>query len=126
MNTDAKSDLLAGETSSPLHFEVTLSAEVTSISPAVGWIMRLVGELEYTSGKEFEIEMAFREALANAVVHGCKADPPRKLNVRLRAIAMQGSPSWFAIRARGSTRIPSLAHGCFKSAFRPRPRNFVD
>jgi serine/threonine-protein kinase RsbW len=41
--------------------------------------MRLVGELEYSQGKEFEIEMALREALANAVVHGCKADPTKKI-----------------------------------------------
>ena len=41
--------------------------------------MRLVGELEYTAGKEFEIEMALREALANAVLHGCKADSAKKI-----------------------------------------------
>ena len=43
--------------------------------------MRLVGELEYAAGKEFEIEMALREALANAIVHGCKGDPAKKLSV---------------------------------------------
>ena len=58
-----------------MHFEVTLPADVTAISPVVAWVMRLVGELEYAAGKEFEIEMALREALANAILHGCKGDP---------------------------------------------------
>jgi len=61
------------------HFEVSLCADVTAISPVVGWVMRLVSELDYAAGKEFEIEMALREALANAVLHGCKADPTKKI-----------------------------------------------
>jgi serine/threonine-protein kinase RsbW len=64
---------------SPTHFEVTLPANINNISPAVSWVMRLVGEMECVAGKEFEIEMALREALANAIVHGCKADPNKKI-----------------------------------------------
>ena len=64
---------------SSAHFEVSLPADITAISPVVGWVMRLVGELEYAAGKEFEIEMALREALANAVLHGCKGDPAKKI-----------------------------------------------
>jgi serine/threonine-protein kinase RsbW len=67
-----------GQTSSA-HFEVSLPADITAISPVVGWVMRLVSELEYAAGKEFEIELALREALANAVLHGCKADPAKKI-----------------------------------------------
>jgi len=65
--------------SSPTHFEVMLSADVSAISPVVGWVMRLVSDLEYAAGKEFEIEMALREALANAVTHGCKGDSTKKI-----------------------------------------------
>lgn len=75
-----------GESSlSQTHFEVTLPAEVAAISPVVGWVMRLVGEMEYGPGKEFEIEMALREALANAIVHGCKADPAQKVEFSVTA-----------------------------------------
>ena len=62
-----------------MSFEVTLPADVTAISPVVGWVMRLVGELEYGEGKEFGIEMALREALANAILHGCKGDSAKKV-----------------------------------------------
>src|ERR1700719_1777120 len=63
----------------PMHFEVSLPADVAAISPVVAWVMHLVGQLEYAAGKEFEIEMALREALANAVLHGCKGDPAKKI-----------------------------------------------
>ncbi len=67
-----------------------MPADVTAISPVVGWIMRLVGELEYSEGKEFEIEMALREALANAVIHGCKADPTKKVECTVTGDREQG------------------------------------
>ena len=70
---------------SPMRFEVVLPADVSAISPVVGWVMRLVGELEIAAGKEFEIEMALREALANAIVHGCKGDPEKKVECTVTA-----------------------------------------
>lgn len=73
-----------------MHFEVTLPADVTAISPVVGWVMRLVGELENAEGKEFEIEMALREALANAILHGCKADPAKKVDCSVSGDRDQG------------------------------------
>jgi serine/threonine-protein kinase RsbW len=67
-----------------MHFEVTLAADVNSITPVVSWVMRLVGEMKYAVGDEFEIEMALREALANAVLHGCKADPNKKIECSVK------------------------------------------
>lgn len=78
-----------GQTTSA-HFEVSLPADITAISPVVGWVMRLVGELDYAAGKEFEIEMALREALANAVLHGCKGDPAKKIECSVTGDREQG------------------------------------
>ena len=75
---------------SSMHFEVTLPADIMAISPVVGWVMRLVSELEKVEGKEFEIEMALREALANAVLHGCKADPAKKVEISVTGDQEQG------------------------------------
>ena len=61
------------------HFEVMLAADISTISPVVNWVMHLVSEMEYAAGKEFQIEMALREALANAVLHGCNADPSKRI-----------------------------------------------
>jgi serine/threonine-protein kinase RsbW len=78
------------ELMSPTHFEVMLAADVNTISPVVTWVMRLVGEMEYAVGKEFEIEMALRESLANAVLHGCKEDPSKRIECSVTCDADRG------------------------------------
>ena len=60
-----------------IRIDVTLSADPTSINPVVEGIMEMARKLECAAGKEFEIETALREALANAIVHGCKQDPSK-------------------------------------------------
>ncbi len=64
-----------------LRLDLTLPAEVSEITPVVQRIMSIVGSMECGAGKEFEIETALREALANAVVHGCKEDPAKHIQV---------------------------------------------
>jgi serine/threonine-protein kinase RsbW len=90
MAMDLNSAPSGKEQPTPTHFEVTLPADVSAISPVVSWVMRLLGELDYASGKEFEIEMALREALANAVLHGCKGDPSQKIDCSVTCDRKQG------------------------------------
>jgi serine/threonine-protein kinase RsbW len=90
MAIDLKIDASGSEHPPSMHFDVTLPADVAAISPVVGWVMRLVGELEDAEGKEFEIEMALREALANAIVHGCKADPAKMVEFSVTGDREQG------------------------------------
>ena len=52
-------------------------ANADSISSVVGWVMELAKEIGCTAGKEFEVETSLREALANAVIHGCKNNPQK-------------------------------------------------
>ena len=61
--------------------ETTIPADVSQISPVVEQVMELAQEKECTTGKEFEIETALREALSNAIVHGCKQDPSQKIQL---------------------------------------------
>jgi len=90
MPTKSNTQVPGNEPPSSTHFEVTLPAEVSAISPVVSWIMRFVSELDYAAGKEFEIEMALREALANAVLHGCQADPSKKVECTVSGDRDQG------------------------------------
>jgi serine/threonine-protein kinase RsbW len=78
------------ESKPPVHFEVALTADISSMSPIVTWVMHLVRDTKYASGKEFEIEMALREALANAIVHGCKSDPEKKIECTVTASDKDG------------------------------------
>jgi serine/threonine-protein kinase RsbW len=61
--------------------ETTIPADLGKISPVVEQVMELAREIDCTTGKEFEIETALREALANAIVHGCKQDPSQKIQL---------------------------------------------
>ena len=74
-----KSGPAKSDPASSTQFEVALPADIGAISPVVDWVMRLVTELGYARGKEFEIELSLREALANAILHGCKGDPAKKI-----------------------------------------------
>jgi serine/threonine-protein kinase RsbW len=55
--------------------DVTIPARVSSISPLVESVMAIVRQ--HANAKELEIETALREALANAVKHGCSGDPSK-------------------------------------------------
>jgi serine/threonine-protein kinase RsbW len=46
--------------------------------------MRLIEGARCVPGEEFAIELALREALENAVVHGNQEDPETKVHIRCR------------------------------------------
>jgi serine/threonine-protein kinase RsbW len=54
--------------------DVRLHADLNAISHVVEEIMHLARQMKCTEGKEFEIETALREALSNAIIHGCRND----------------------------------------------------
>jgi len=58
-----------------LKLSVTLAADKQAVDPVVQGIMQLVRQMQCAGGKEDAVELALAEALANAVVHGCKSDP---------------------------------------------------
>jgi serine/threonine-protein kinase RsbW len=69
----------SGRTYLMIKIEVTLNADPGGISPVVEGIMEMARRMECAAGKEFEIETALREALANAILHGCKNDPSKRV-----------------------------------------------
>ena len=62
-----------------IRIEVTLNADPSAISPVVEGIMEMARRLDCVAGKEFEVETALREALANAIVHGAKNDASKNI-----------------------------------------------
>ena len=59
--------------------DMTLPADVNAISPVVGKVMEIVTQMGCAGGREFEIELALREALANAIEHGSGNDPSKQV-----------------------------------------------
>ncbi|MBZ5722626.1 MAG: ATP-binding protein [Acidobacteriia bacterium] len=60
-----------------LQLRVTLAADKSAVDPVVQGVMQIVRKMQCAAGKEDDIELALTEALANAVVHGAKADPSK-------------------------------------------------
>lgn len=64
-----------------LSLDLEMAADLKAIDPLLGRLMKLIGEMKCAAGKEFEVETALREALANAVIHGCRSDPSKTVQV---------------------------------------------
>jgi serine/threonine-protein kinase RsbW len=62
-----------------LKVDKTLPADVNKISPVVGEIMEVVNQMGCAAGQEWEIELALREALANAIEHGGRRDASKQI-----------------------------------------------
>jgi serine/threonine-protein kinase RsbW len=70
--------------SSVLEIDSWMPSKVQAISPLVERLMALIEGSQCAPGDEFNIEMALREALANAVVHGNHEHPRAKVHIRCR------------------------------------------
>lgn len=64
---------------SACRLNMVFAADPEAVSKATDGVMEVVREMKWAEGKEFEVEMALREALANAVTHGCNNDPNKRI-----------------------------------------------
>ena len=55
--------------------------DVQAISPVVDKVLEITRRMGCAAGKEFEVETSLREALANAIRHGCARDPEKTVQV---------------------------------------------
>lgn len=67
-----------------LEIDAWIRSEVKAISPLVDRLMRLVAGSHCVAGEEQAVELALREALTNAVVHGNRMDAHKLVHVRCR------------------------------------------
>jgi len=61
--------------------DIEVPGRLDAINPAVERVLAVARTMECATGKEFEIEMALREALANAIRHGCAGDPHKSVQL---------------------------------------------
>jgi serine/threonine-protein kinase RsbW len=64
-----------------VRLDVTLPGDAAAITPTVDRVLELVRDTGCAQGKEFEIETALREALANAVRYGCEHNPTKTVQL---------------------------------------------
>ena len=73
-----------------LQLSFVVPGDVGAISPVVDGVMHIARQMDCAPGKEFEIEIAVREALANAIIHGCKNDPGKTVQFCVALDAERG------------------------------------
>jgi serine/threonine-protein kinase RsbW len=82
---------LAGRCSdSFFQFESWMPSEIKAISPLVDRLMRLIEGSRCVAGEEPAVELALREALHNAVVHGNRMDHEKLVQVFCRCELEKG------------------------------------
>jgi anti-sigma regulatory factor (Ser/Thr protein kinase) len=79
--------------------DVTIPAKPSAISGVVDGVMQIVREMKCAEGNEYEVDLALREALANAIVHGCNNDPGK--NVECCVACTESSDVTIVVRDPG-------------------------
>jgi serine/threonine-protein kinase RsbW len=73
-----------------LEIDAWMPSEISAISPLVERLMRLIEGSRCITGEEPAVELALREALNNAVVHGNRLDAHKLVHVRCRCKVGEG------------------------------------
>jgi serine/threonine-protein kinase RsbW len=73
-----------------LEIDAWIQSEIKAISPLVERLMRLIEGSHCITGEEPAVELALREALSNAVVHGNRLDAHKLVHVRCRCKVAEG------------------------------------
>ncbi len=68
----------------PMCVEMSIPNDISRIPPLADRLRHLIELAGCVPGKEIEVEMALREALNNAVVHGNRMDPRKRVHVHCR------------------------------------------
>src|SRR6267378_7262485 len=89
-----------------LEVDAWIPSEISAISPLVERLMRLIEGSHCITGEEHAVELALREALSNAVVHGNRLDAHKLVHVRVHCSVGKGislivsdQGQWFDPRA---------------------------
>ncbi len=69
-------------TGAPLEVDTWVRSEIALISPLVDWLMNLIATSHCVCGEEQDVELALREALSNAMLHGNSLEARKVVHVR--------------------------------------------
>src|SRR5690349_14503851 len=99
--TRAPGPALAGIQRNRLLFEIEawLPSEIKAISPLVDQLMRLIEGSRCVAGNEYAVDLALREALSNAVIHGNEMDAHKLVRIHCRC--EHGKGVWLTVKDEG-------------------------
>src|ERR1700720_4394188 len=101
VRTDLRPAFAGRGTGSLLEIDAWMASEIKAISPLVERLMRLIEGSHCITGEESAVELALREALNNAVVHGNRLDPHKLVHVRCRCRVGMGISLTVSDRGQG-------------------------
>jgi serine/threonine-protein kinase RsbW len=73
----------AAQGQNPHSVVISLKAAESEVSSVVDKVMQMVRETNCADGKEMDVEIALREALANAIKHGAAGDSSKIIECRV-------------------------------------------
>jgi serine/threonine-protein kinase RsbW len=83
----------------PLKLHTWLRTEIDLVSPFVDWLISLIVQSSCVDGKEEFVELALREAVSNAILHGNRLEPRKLVHVRCCCEGANGV--FIAVRDQG-------------------------
>lgn len=93
----------------PLGVHTWLPSEIRLISPLVDWLMSLIAACRCVRGKEDFVELALRESVSNAMLHGNRMDASKLVHVRCCCDGAKGV--FIVVRDQGHgfdpTKVPN-------------------
>ena len=69
---------------SGIHVELEMKSELAAVLPVVVELMVVISKSDCVPGQERDVEVALREALENAVLHGNRVDPAKQVHISCR------------------------------------------
>jgi len=87
--------------------QMEIASEIASIAPAVDKIVAEIRGSSCLPGKEQDIELALFEALANAVIHGNRKQPAKRVNISCRYVRERRDCVSIVIRDEGAGFDPA-------------------
>src|SRR6202048_3438304 len=85
----------------PLEVHTWLRSEIVLISPLVDWLMSLITASRCVRGEEQYVELALREALSNAMLHGNRLEARKLVHVRCRCDCGSGLSVFVSDQGQG-------------------------
>ena len=89
----------------PLEVHTWQRSETGLISPLADWLMSLIARSRCVRGKEEFVELALREAVSNAMLHGNRMDARKLVHVRCCCESTKGV--FIVVRDQGSGFDPN-------------------
>ena len=89
----------------PLEVRTWQRSETGLISPLADWLMSLIARSRCVRGKEEFVELALREAVSNAMLHGNRMDARKLVHVRCCCESTKGV--FIVVRDQGSGFDPN-------------------